>query len=150
MSERDELILSLLDYVTPLLRQYTAKYRRVVSFEDLYQDASIHIMRLIDAGTPAQELQRYAYNRVRSRIIDKLKYLRRRQAQSLDAPMFEQGEVGPTLADLLPGLYSHDPLSILLAKARIQALLSHISTLPDARAALARELGATALASLPL
>ena len=149
-SEHDELVLSLLDYVTPLLRTYAAKYRRFVNYDDLYQDASIHIMRLIDAGTPAQELRRYAYNRVRSRIIDRLKYVRRRQAhQSLDAPLYDQNQEGSaTFGDLLASPYRVEPPAIILAQERIQALLRQAVRLPAGRAAIARELGETALASL--
>ncbi len=147
--ERDELVLTLLDYVTPLLRQYAARYRRFVSFDDLYQDACIHILRLIDAGIPAHKLRHYSYSRVRSRIIDKLKYLRRRAHQSLDTPTSGQNQRdGETLSDVLPSPYRAEPLEILLAQERIADLLSHIASVPHARVALAQELGATALASL--
>ncbi len=147
--ERDELVLSLLDDVSPLLRQYAAKYRRFVSFDDLYQDACIHILRLIDAGVPAQKLRHYSYNRVRSRIIDKLKYLRRRAHQSLDTPIpgLDQGS-DAIFGDVLPSPYHVEPPAILLARERIDDLLSHIASVPQARVALAQELGATALASL--
>jgi DNA-directed RNA polymerase specialized sigma24 family protein len=148
--ERDELVLSLLDDVTPLLRQYAAKYRRFVSFDDLYQDACIHILRLIDAGVPAQKLRHYSYNRVRSRMIDKLKYLRRRAHQSLDTPISGQDQEGATLSDLLPSPYRVEPPALLLAQERITDLLRNIDCVPYARVALAQELGATALASLQL
>ena len=147
-AERDQLVLSLLDYVTPLLRRYAAKYRQLLSYDDLYQDASIHILRLIDAGTPPEELQRYAYNRVQSRIIDRIKYLTRRLAQSLDAPMYDQDQGSTTFGDLLPCPYRVEPPAILIAQEHIQALLPRIATLPRGRVALAQELGATALASL--
>lgn len=147
--ERDELVLSLLDYVTPLLRRYAARYRRLVSFDDLYQDACIHILRLIDAGIPAQKLRHYSYNRVRSRIIDKLKYVRRRAHQSLDTSISGQDQRDDeTLSDVLPSPYHAEPPAILLAQERITNLLSHIASVPHARVALAQELGATALASL--
>lgn len=147
--ERDELVLSLLDYVTPLLRRYAATYHRFVSFDDLYQDACIHIMKLVDAGVPAQELRRYSYNRVRSRVIDKLKYLRRRAHQSLDAPISGQDQgSGATFGDLIPSPYIAEPPVILLSQERIADLLGHIANVPHARIAVARELGATALASL--
>jgi DNA-directed RNA polymerase specialized sigma24 family protein len=147
--ERDELVLSLLDYVTPLLRQYAAKYRRFVSFDDLYQDACIHILRLIDAGVPTHKLRHYSYNRVRSRIIDKLKYLSRRAHQSLDTSVSGQDQRDDAISDdLLPSPYCAEPLAILLAQERIADLLSHIASVPHARVALAQELGATALASL--
>jgi DNA-directed RNA polymerase specialized sigma24 family protein len=145
--ERDELVLSLLDYVTPLLQRYAAKYYRFVSFDDLYQEACIHIMKLIDADIPAQELRRYSYNRVRSRVIDKLKYLRRRTHQSLDIPISDQGG-GATFGDLIPSPYCAEPATILLAQERIADLLCSIASLPHARVILAQELGATALASL--
>jgi DNA-directed RNA polymerase specialized sigma24 family protein len=145
-SERDQLVLSLLDYVTPLLRRYAANYCQLLNYDDLYQDASIHIMRLIDAGTPPEELQRYAYNRVRSRTIDRIKYLTRRLAQSLDAPIDDQGSA--TFADMLPSPYRVEPLTVILAQEHIASLLPYISTLPRGRVALAQELGVTALASL--
>lgn len=146
-AERDSLVLSLLDHVTPLLRRYAANYRQLLNYDDLYQDASIHILRLIDADTPPQELQRYAYNRVRSRTIDKIKYLTRRLSQSLDAPISDQ-EGTATIGDLLPSPYRVEPLTVLLAQEHLQALLPRIATLPRGRVALAQELGATALASL--
>ena len=146
-AERETLVLSLLDYVTPLLRRYAVNYHQLLSFDDLYQDASIHIMRLIDAGTPPEELQRYTYNRVRSRIIDRVKYLTRRLSQSLDAPTHDQ-EGSATFGDMLPSPYRVEPLTVLLAQEDIQALLPRIATLPRGRVALAQELGATALASL--
>ncbi|HEU5381234.1 MAG TPA: sigma factor [Ktedonobacteraceae bacterium] len=147
--ERDELVLSLLDDVTPLLRQYAARYRRLVSFDDLYQDACIHILRLIDASVPAHKLRHYSYNRVRSRIIDKLKYLRRRAHQSLDTSVFGQDQGGDeTFGDMLPSPYYAEPPAILLAQERIADLLGHLANIPHGRVALAQELGASALASL--
>jgi DNA-directed RNA polymerase specialized sigma24 family protein len=145
--ERDTLVLSLLDHVTPLLHHYAAKYRQLLNYDDLYQDASIHIMRLIDAGTSLQDLERFSYNRVKSRIIDKVKYLTRRLAQSLDAPIYNQ-EGTATFGDLLPSPYCVEPLAVLLAQEDIQALLPRVATLPRGRVALAQELGATVLASL--
>jgi DNA-directed RNA polymerase specialized sigma24 family protein len=145
--ERDELVLSLLDYVTPLLRRYAVQYHRFVSFDDLYQEACIHIMKLVDADTPAQELRRYSYNRVRSRVIDKLKYLRRRTHQSLDTPISDQ-DGSATFGDLIPSPYCAEPPTILLTQERIADLLCSIANLPHARVVLAQELGATALASL--
>ena len=148
-SERDQLVLSLLDSVTPLLRRYAANYRQLLNFEDLYQDASIHIMRLIDTGTPLQDLERFSYNRVRSRTIDRIKYLTRRLSQSLDAPVYEQDQgESATFGDMLPCPYRVEPLAVLLAQEHIQALLPRIAALPRGRVALAQELGATALASL--
>jgi DNA-directed RNA polymerase specialized sigma24 family protein len=147
-AERDLLVLSLLDYVTPLLRLYSAKYRQLLNFDDLYQDACIHIMGLVDAGTPGSELQRYSYNRVRSRIIDKIKYLTRRLAQSLDAPAYDETPGGVTIGDLLPSSYYAEPPAVLLAQERITALLPLIAGLPRGRIATAQELGVTALASL--
>lgn len=147
--ERETLVLSLLDYVTPLLRRYAAKYRQLLNYDDLYQDASIHIIRIIDAGTPQEELQRYAYNPVRSRVIDRIKYLTRRHSQSLDAPMlYDQDQGSATFGDMLPCPYRVEPLAVLLAQEDLQALLPRIATLPRGRVALAQELGATALASL--
>src|SRR5215472_5189070 len=146
--ERDTLVLSLLNYVTPLLRRYAANYRQLLSFDDLYQDACIHILRLIDAGTSPENLQRYAYNRIHSRIIDKIKYLTRRLSQSLDAPTSEQDQGSATLGDMLPCPYRVEPLTMILAQEDIQALLPRIATLPRGRVSLAQELGATALASL--
>jgi DNA-directed RNA polymerase specialized sigma24 family protein len=143
--ERNTLVLQLLDHVSPLLRKYAAEYRQVLSFDDLYQDASIHIMRLIDAGTPSQELRRYSYNRVRSRIIDKIKYAMRRQAKSLDAPICDQDNIG-TLADLLPDPYRVEPLAILIAQERIEAAMRLIPNMRQSHVAL-QQLAATALAS---
>lgn len=146
-AERNSLVLALLEHVTPLLRQYAAKYA-ALNFDDLYQDASIHIMGLIDAGTPQQELERYSYNRVRSRIIDKIRYAMRRQAASLDAPINEE-EGAATLADLLPDLDKGEPLAVLIAQERLQELRPILAerTNPSRRRAI-RERWETAAASL--
>ncbi|SRR6266567_8134574 len=118
-AERDTLALALLERVTPLLRRYARNYRQMLTYDDLRQDASLHILRLIDAGHPVSELPRYAYVRVRSRIIDKIKYLTRRQAVSLDAGLSQDG--GYTLGDLLPSPYSIDPLMAVILKETIIA-----------------------------
>lgn len=144
--ERDALILSLLAYVSPLLRMYAGKYRKLLNYEDLYQDAAVHITRLVNANVPTHELQRYSWNRVHSRIIDRIKYLTRRLCQSLDESVYEVD--GVTSDDLLPSPYHVEPLTVLLAKESITALFPRIASLPRGRVALAQELGATALASL--
>jgi len=145
--ERNALVLSLLEHVTPLLRRYAANYR-VLSFDDLYQDASIHIMGLIDAGTPKPDLERFSFNRVRSRIINTINYAMRRQAASLDAPLCE-GESAVTLADLLPSPYEVEPLAILVAQEHLQELRPILAQRmhPSRRRAI-RERWETAAASL--
>ena len=46
--ERNHLVMSLLEQLTPLVRKYAAAYH--LDFEDMYQEASIAIMRRLDAG----------------------------------------------------------------------------------------------------
>ena len=128
MSERDALVLSLLEYVTPLLRRYAAQYRRLLNYDDMYQDASVAILRLIDAGTPESELKRFSYVRVRSRIIDKMKYQARRQAASLDAPL--TNGTPATLADFIPSEYSIDPARVLVIKERLEEVYAILWRLP--------------------
>ncbi len=122
VAERNHLVLSLLEDVTPLIRKYTAIYG--LDFEEMYQDASIIIMRLLDVSIDAiYDLRGYVAQRVKSRMIDKLRYTQRRCMVSLDAPLSEGKDAG-TLADLLPSPYQVEPLTILLAQERLQELSS--------------------------
>jgi hypothetical protein len=142
LSERDALVLSLLERVTPLLRRYARDFR-ILNYDDLYQDASIHIMHLVGAGQG-----RFAFNRVRSRTLNTIDYLQRRQMASLDAPL-ESGEQGSaSLIDFLPDPYQVEPLTVLLAQERLEALQSQVMAASQAQHARAvREQWDTALAS---
>ncbi len=135
-TEQDILVLQLLEHVTPLIHRYVSQYRHTLNYEDMYQDASIAILRLINAGTPQEELQRYAYVRVRSRIIDRVKYNKRRQAVSLDAPLTDSTPA--TLADCIPSEYSIDPVRMLVIKERLQEVYAALWRLPPGAGRLKR------------
>jgi hypothetical protein len=149
--ERNRLVLSLLDGVTPIIRRYAAAYR--LDFEETYQDMSIVIMRLLDAGIDGiHNLPAYVTLRVKSRIINKLRdtdHVRRRESISLDAPV-SQDEDSFTLADLLPSSFaSMQPEEALIAKEDIEEAFLWLPDFqsPNTRRAL-RLLGETAAASL--
>jgi hypothetical protein len=148
--ERNRLVLSLLDGATPLIRKYAAAYR--LDFEETYQDMSIVIMRLLDAGIDGiHNLPAYVTLRVKSRMINKLDYTERRRGRtvSLDAPM-SQDEDSFTLADLLPSSTTAiQPEAALIAQEDIEEALLWV---PDFQASNTRRslqwLGETAAASL--
>jgi hypothetical protein len=145
-AERNTLVLSLLEHVTPLIRKYATVYR--LDFEETRQDASIAIMCLLDAGIDGiYDLPGYVAMRVKSRMIDKLRYVQRRQCISLDAPI-SQEEGAVSLADLLPCPYKVEPLTVLVAQERLQELSSHLAQHNPSRRRAIRERWETAAASL--
>jgi len=73
-SERDALILSLLEAVSPTVCYYAELAH--LEYEELSQDATIHIIDVLDAGVERiRNLPAYVRVRVKSRIIDKIRYL---------------------------------------------------------------------------
>jgi len=150
-SERDGLILSVLEHVTPLLHYYAAS--SPLEFDDLYQDATITIIHKLN--TKADRLQfhgtgsnvyGYMTVAVKHRIIDKLRYTKIRKAISIDAPVNGRDDT-PTLADLLPSPYRTEPITLLLAQERIQKAIYSIPSISHhAARRVAQELGETALA----
>lgn len=145
-TQRNSLALSLLERVTPLVLKYAKAYD--LDLEDAKQDASIDILNVLDAGIERIEnLPVYIALRVKSRIINKFNYTKRRQMQSLDAPITDDGNI--SLADLLPSPYRADPAAILLAQERLQELQTHLARPANyqTRRKLS-ELHATALASM--
>lgn len=92
-----------------------------LDFDDMYQEACIHIIHVVDdPRIKLVDLPRFANVQVRHRLMDKAKYLRRRQMVSIDAPVSSDSDI--TLADVLPSPYSHDPESLLLLKERLKSL----------------------------
>jgi hypothetical protein len=145
--ERNTLALALLEQFTPLVQKYTTAYG--LNFEEARQDASISIIEVLDAGIERiDNLPAYIMLRLKSRLINKFVYIKRHQATSLDAVLTPDDQEGPTLADLLPSPYQVDPAIILLARERIQEALLYATSLHHGTARLARELGASALASM--
>ncbi|MBV9688518.1 MAG: hypothetical protein JO202_02290 [Ktedonobacteraceae bacterium] len=141
--EQEQLVLALLEQVTPLLHRYAVS--ATLDYDDLYQDASILIMDII-ARRGVHALPSYVWVSVRNRILTKVKYHRIRQAVSLDAPITaDQGNL--TLADVLPSPYRVDPLTLVLGRERIEELLRRPRR-KFCQARVVRELGETALASL--
>ncbi len=148
--ERNMLALQMLEHVTPLLRIYAAS--SPLEFDDLRQDAAITIMRILDTQPEkllAVDSKPYSYIAVavKHRILDKIKYTRRRRMDSIDAHLNDDSDT--TLADLLPSPYYAEPLTILLAQERIEDVLQHLPRrLPPSTTRAVRELHATAIASM--
>lgn len=123
-TERDARILQLLEEVSPMLHNLA---RWVGSdFDDLYQEASIAILTLVERIPDAPVS--FAVQKVRFDTIGRLQYWRRRQHASLDAPL--DSETGVTLADLLPDPHRVDPLVMVLAQERLQELAEQFTTRP--------------------
>jgi DNA-directed RNA polymerase specialized sigma24 family protein len=142
--EREALLLDLLAHVTPTIRRYAATTS--LDFEDMRQDAVIHILSVLDAGIEQiPNLQAYISLRVRSRIIDKIRYTCRRAAVSLEAEISDQDI---TLADLIPDPHGKDPLTILIIKERIDELVPLADQARGNRGRIIRELQASVQASL--
>ncbi|MDQ2887763.1 MAG: hypothetical protein M3Y39_16955 [Chloroflexota bacterium] len=143
-TEREQLVLSLLTEVTPLIRKSAAAWH--LEYEDLRQDAVIHIMDLIDQGVEhIVNIHAYVWLHVRHRLIDKLRYAMYREASSLDVPVGSDCEV--TFADLLPSPYYTDPVSVLLSKERLEQLAKTVACLPGTHGIAVRSRYETALAT---
>jgi DNA-directed RNA polymerase specialized sigma24 family protein len=142
--EREQLILSLLNQVTPLIHH--CAYTWDLDFDDLYQDATIHIIHLIDAKEATKNLLALTRLRVRSRIINTLRYTLRHRAISLDTPANPDSDL--TIADLLPSPYSHDPLSIVLTQERLKRLECKVQKLSGSHGSAVRVRYETALAEV--
>ena len=118
-AEREQLILSLLDHVTPLVRKLAREWH--LEYEDLYQDVSINLMRLVDRPLDhIRNLPAVASYCTRQLIINRWRSAHRHQACSLEAPLTSDTEV--SLVDLLPSPYSAQPEYMLLAKERLEEL----------------------------
>ena len=106
---------------------------------------------------PKSATRSYIYTSVRNRIIDKIRYNRRRQAISLDAWREAIGDQddGATPDDLLPSGYNTDPLTILLAQEQLGTIKAWMET-EEARSRAAntrrmyQELADTVLGSLSI
>ncbi len=146
--ERDTLVLSLLEAVSPIIRYYAELAH--LEYEELSQDATIHIIGVLDAGVERiHNLPAYVRLRVKSRIIDKIRSLARHRTISSDAPV---GDEEASLADLLPSPYCTEPLDVLLAQECLQEIEARV-TAPaknHQRARMIRERWDTALASVEI
>jgi DNA-directed RNA polymerase sigma subunit (sigma70/sigma32) len=147
--ERNRLVIELLERLTPLIRKCATAYS--LDFEDMYQEASIAIMCLLDAGIDGiYDLPAYVAMRVKSRMIDKLRYVqcRRGRTISLDAPVSQDAD-SFSLADLLPCPYSMQPDAAVIAQEDIEEAFLWV---PDFQSSNTRRslrwLGETAAASL--
>jgi DNA-directed RNA polymerase specialized sigma24 family protein len=119
---RDARILFFLKSVDALLWRYAALAH--LDYDDLYQDACILIIDILQNKPERTHTRAYISTAVRSRILDKIKYTQRRQMESLDACV---GERGVCLADLIPSGYSLDPLLVLLCKEERQEMKQMLS-----------------------
>src|SRR5215467_5314400 len=81
--ERDHLTLSLLEYVSPYLRDCARSGQ--LDFEDLYQDASIKIMQILDRyRDQVRYLRAYVSMSMHNLVVDKAGYAKKRRVVSLD------------------------------------------------------------------
>jgi DNA-directed RNA polymerase specialized sigma24 family protein len=123
-TERDQLTLSLLEQFTPYLRQSARSGH--LDFEELYQDASVKIMLVLDQyRDQVRHLHAYVSMTMHNLVVDKINYSRKRRAVSLDEPLLDDASL--TLADLLPDPYRVEPMLVVLAKERLEALESRVS-----------------------
>jgi len=147
-SDRQALTLFLLEQVSPYLQRAARSGR--LEFEDLYQDASIKIMQILDHyRDQVRYLHAYVQISVHNLVIDKVRYARRHEVVSLDEPLLTDASL--TLADLLLDPYSVEPVVVVLAQERLMELQSRCSAAkhPGTRRMLG-ELHATALAGLSI
>jgi DNA-directed RNA polymerase specialized sigma24 family protein len=122
--DREQLILALLEDVTPYLRQAARSGK--LDFEELYQDASIKIMQILDHyRDQVRHLQAYVAVTMRHLVAYKVKYAEKRRAVSLDEPLSD--DVSLTLADLLPDAYTVEPVTVVLARERLDELQVRVS-----------------------
>jgi DNA-directed RNA polymerase specialized sigma24 family protein len=107
-----------------MLRRYGATLAGKVDFDELYQDAFVKIVHILETRVDLVEtgyLEKYITVSVEHQIIDKIRYLKvRRGTVSLDEPLLDDASL--TLADLLPSPYSAEPVRVVLAKERLEEL----------------------------
>ena len=144
LTEREQLVLSLLNHVTPLVRKLARDWH--LEYDDLYQDVSVHLMKLVDRPFDhIRNLPAVAAYSTRQIIINKWHYTDRREACSLDKPLIPDSET--TIADLLPSPYNTDPEFVLLVKERLENLKATVERLPGRHGVAMRERYETALAT---
>lgn len=141
--EREQHVLMLLNQVTPLIRHCAHSWH--LDFEELYQDAAIHIMQLVDTKQNSEKLLTLVRLRVRSRIINTLRYKLRHSSLSLDAPVYSDSDL--TIADLIPSPYSIDPQFVLVAKELLEELAPSVTSLSGNHGRAVRDRFATVLAA---
>ena len=125
--ERDALALRLLGQVTPMLQQYARSAK--LNFDDLYQDACEKILTILDERWGCVgHLQPYVMKSIKNLVLDTIVYTKRHRTVSLDEPLIEDASL--TLADLLPSPYCVEPLTIVLARERLEDLRSSVSDGP--------------------
>jgi hypothetical protein len=144
-TEREQLVVSLLNYVTPRIEKFARRYD--LEYEDLYQDASLLILKMVDGPLEGiRDLNAVASYRVRLMALNKLTYSKRHcKAQSLDAPLSPDCEI--TLADLLPSPYYTDPASVLLSQERLEQLAVTVARMSGTHGIAVRSRYETALAA---
>ena len=143
-SEREQIITQILEDLTPNIRKMA--YAWSLSFDDLYQDACLIIIRVVDSSRVAvADLPRFTNRCVRNGLLNKARYLRRRESFSLDEPLTSESEV--TFADLLPSPYHTEPEFVLLAKERLEDLKISVERLSGQHGIAVRSRYETALAT---
>lgn len=143
MTTNEQLTLDLLEHVSPML--WNVARSTGMEFDDLYQDASLVILRVLDRYQQENHanLTRLAMRCVRNYTLDLIDYRRYRRHASLDEL------IGTTsLADLLPDPYNIDPLLVLLIKERLQELAPLVARASGSHGRKVREVQATAQASI--
>ena len=138
-------ILAHLEQIDGLLRTYAASAH--LDYDDLKGDACLIIMDILAHKPSRTHTRAYISVVVRSRIIDKIRYNQRRQAESLDALSAWPEDGSVSLADLLPS-NEREPGELLVAREEIASWLPQIQQQYGRRRSKCRELAETALASL--
>jgi DNA-directed RNA polymerase specialized sigma24 family protein len=135
-NEREQLIMQLVDRFTPHIHKFASGWN--VDFDEMYQDACIRIIRLVDdPRIKLEDLSRYANVSVHHYLMDRVKYLRRRQMVSLDEPLSIDNK--GTLADVIPSPYSCDPAYVAISKETLEALATTVVCLRGSHGAAVRE-----------
>jgi|SRR5450755_266775 hypothetical protein len=145
LTEREQIVLSLLHHVTPMIKKFAYEWH--LEYDDLYQDATLHLMELLDTGKVdfTRNYEAFASIRIHWRLLDKVRYTQRRKAVSLDAALCIDEEM--TLADLLPSLYSTDPATVVLVKERLENLETSVRYMTGTHGVAVRSRYETALAT---
>ncbi len=148
--ERNALTLSLLAHVTPILRRSASAYH--LDYDDMYQDASIIIMLMLDnqeVDFTRETALYYVRTRIKSRIVNMLQYALRRRSVSLDAQLSQDDGDGLTLGDLLEAPSQDEPQAQVSAQDDLREIIAQIpARLHPSTARKVRELQDTALACL--
>lgn len=119
-----------------------------LDFEDLYQDASIKIMQILDRyRDQVRYLRAYVSMSMHNLVVDRAAYAKKRRAVPLDDELLDN--VSLSVADFLPDPYRVEPELVVLAQERLVELQQRVeSTKHHGTRRMLRELRETALAGV--